>query len=313
MTRMRTLGRSGLETPPLILGGNVFGWTVKGEAAFAILDAFVAGGGRMIDSADVYSSWVPGNEGGESEALIGAWLKRRGRRDDVLISTKAGFAGGLSAPAIERAIDGSLRRLGTDYVDLYHAHVDDKDVPFSETLGAFDALVRAGKVRAIGASQISSERLDAALGVSEAEGLASYSVLQTAYGLLDRKEFEAGLQKVAVERGLGVLTYYSLANGYLTGKYRTREDLSKSVRGARAEAYMDGKGPAVLAALDSVAAQHEASPAQVALAWAAAQPGVTAPIASATSVAQVDELLGSIRIELNAEQLALLDEASPDE
>jgi aryl-alcohol dehydrogenase-like predicted oxidoreductase len=310
MPELRLLGTSGLLTPPLILGGNVFGWTADEATSFDLLDRFVAEGGTMIDTADTYSAWAPGNKGGESETVIGRWLARRGRRDDVLIATKVGFAGGLSAANIARAVDGSLQRLGTDYVDLYYAHRDDPDVPLEETLEAFDRLVRAGKVRALGASQIEAPRLERALDISQANGWTPYSVLQTWYSLVERPRFEEALGPLAQARGLGVATFFSLANGYLTGKYRSSADLSKSVRADRVEEYLEGRGPRVLAALDAVAAELAATPAQIALAWTAAQPGVTAPLASATSLAQLDELLGSLRLDLSANQLARLGEAT---
>jgi aryl-alcohol dehydrogenase-like predicted oxidoreductase len=294
----------------LILGGNVFGWTADEATSFRIMDSFVAGGGTMIDTADTYSAWAPGNRGGESERVIGNWLGARGRRDDVLIATKVGFAGGLSAANIERAIEGSLRRLRTDYVDLYYAHRDDEEVPLEESLEAFDRLVKAGKVRALAVSQISAERLDRALDISAANGWTGYSVLQAWYSLVERPRFEDELGPLAARRGLGVATFFSLANGYLTGKYRSREDLSKSVRADRVEEYLEGRGPRVLAAMDEVAADLGATPAQVALAWAAAQPAVTAPLASATSVEQMEELLGSLELRLTPAHLARLDEAS---
>ncbi len=274
------------------------------------MDAFVAGRGTMIDTADTYSAWAPGNKGGESEALIGAWLARHGRRDDVLVATKVGFDGGLSAANIERAVEGSLRRLGTDYVDLYYAHRDDPDVPLEETLEAFDRLIRAGKVRALGCSQIEAERLERALGISRENGWTGYSVLQTWYSLVERPRFEEALGPLAQARGLGVATFFSLANGYLTGKYRSRADLSKSVRADRVEEYLDGNGPRILAAMDEVAEELGATVPQVALAWTAAQPGVTAPLASATSVAQLEELLGSLGLELTRDQLDRLGRAS---
>jgi aryl-alcohol dehydrogenase-like predicted oxidoreductase len=310
MRDLRPLGSSGLATPPFILGGNVFGWTADEQASFRVIDAFLASGGTMIDTADVYSAWAPGHRGGESERVIGKWLAARGRRDDVLIATKAGFIGGLSAANIERAVEGSLRRLQTDYVDLYYAHKDDEDVPLEETLEAFDRLVEAGKVRALGASQIGAERLGRALDISAANGWTPYSVLQTWYSILERPRFEEALAPLAEARGLGVATFYSLANGYLTGKYRSREDLSKSIRGDRVEQYLNGRGPAVLAALDAVAGELAATPAQVALAWTAAQPAVTAPLASATSLEQVEELLGSLELDLSPDQLERLDTAS---
>ena len=307
---VRNLGKSGLKTPRLVLGGNVFGWTATGDEAFRILDRFVEAGGTMIDTADVYSAWVPGHKGGESESLIGEWLKRRGRRDDVLIATKVGFSEGLSAAVIERGIEASLKRLGTDHVDLYYSHKDDPETPFEETLAAFDRLVRAGKVRAVGASQISAERLEQALAVSASNGLVAYTVLQTWYNMMERPRFEGSLAAVAQAHGLGVLPFYGLANGFLSGKYRSEADLKKSIRGDRVAEYLNDKGFAVLAALDEVAAETGATPAQVALAWTAAQPGITAPIASATSLAQLEDLLGAMELELNAGQLERLDTAT---
>ena len=307
---VRKLGPSGLETPRLVLGGNVFGWTAGRDETFRILDRFVAAGGTMIDTADVYSAWVPGHSGGESESLIGEWLERRGRRDDVLIATKVGYEEGLSAAVIERGIEASLKRLRTDHVDLYFSHRDDEATPLEETLAAFDRLVRAGKVRSLGASQISAERLAQALDISAREGLAGYSVLQTWYNLVDRPRYEGPLQRLVIERGLGMVAFYGLALGYLTGKYRSEPDLGKSVRGDRVTGYMEGNGPRVLAALDEVAGETGATPAQASLAWLAAQPGVTAPIASATSVEQLDELLGVLTLKLTQAQLERLDAAS---
>ena len=305
---VRTLGGSDLGTPRLALGGNVFGWTASGEEAFAILDRFVAAGGTMIDTADVYSSWVPGHQGGESETLLGEWLKRRGRRDDVLIATKVGYDAGLSAETIAAAAEDSLRRLGT-HIDLYYAHKDDAGTPLAETLAAFDRLVKAGKVRWIGASNYSAARLAEALDLSEREGLARYEVLQPEYNLLVRDRFEGELQQLCMDRVVGVLPYFGLAAGFLTGKYRSEQDKAKSVRGSRMDAYLNDRGFRVLAALDEVAAEAGATPAQVALAWLAAQPGVTAPIASATSRAQLDELLGVLTLELSGEQLERLTDA----
>ena len=305
---VRTLGGSDLGTPRLALGGNVFGWTASGEEAFAILDRFVAAGGTMIDTADVYSSWVPGHQGGESETLLGEWLKRRGRRDDVLIATKVGYDAGLSAETIAAAAEDSLRRLGT-HIDLYYAHKDDAGTPLAETLAAFDRLVKAGKVRWLGASNYSAARLAEALDLSEREGLARYEVLQPEYNLLVRDRFEGELQQLCMDRVVGVLPYFGLAAGFLTGKYRSEQDKAKSVRGSRMDAYMNDRGFRVLAALDEVAAEAGATPAQVALAWLAAQPGVTAPIASATSRAQLDELLGVLTLELSGEQLERLTDA----
>jgi aryl-alcohol dehydrogenase-like predicted oxidoreductase len=312
MPELRPLGSSGLLTPPLILGGNVFGWTADERTSFRIMDAFVAGGGTMIDTADTYSAWAPGNRGGESETVIGNWLAARGRRDDVLIATKVGFAGGLSAANIEQAVEGSLRRLRTDYIDLYYAHRDDQEVPLEETLEAFDRLVRSGAVRALGASQIEADRLERALDLSAAHGWTGYSVLQTWYSLVERPRFEDALAPLVQARGLGMAAFFALANGYLTGKYRSLADLAKSVRADRVEEYLEGRGPAILAAMDQVAEELGARPAQVALAWTAAQPGVTAPLASATSVEQLEELLGSLELRMSEDQLGRLNAASAE-
>jgi aryl-alcohol dehydrogenase-like predicted oxidoreductase len=308
MVRLRRFGNGGLETPPLILGGNVFGWTVDAATGFAVLDAFVAGGGRMIDTADVYSSWAPGNRGGESEAIIGDWLARRGRMDDVLIATKVGAEGGLSAANIESHVNGSLKRLRVERIDLLYAHRDDPNTSLDETLEAFERFVRAGKVRTLGASNYHAARLEAAVAIAQERGWIGFSVLQANYSLVERRDLEGDLLAVARRRGIDVCAYYALANGYLTGKYRSTADLSKSSRGQRVRKYMEGNGPRVLAALDQVAKETGHTLAQVALAWVAAK--ITAPIASATSVAQVEELVGAIELELNREQVAALDAAS---
>jgi len=310
MAEMKPLGDSGLTTPRLVLGGNVFGFTVKGEEGFRILDRFVEAGGTMVDTADIYSAWVPGHVGGESETFLGEWLRRRGRRDDVLIATKVGYDKGLAPERIAEAAEASLRRLGTDYVDLYYAHKDDAATPLEETLAAFDRLVKAGKVRAIGASNYSAERLTEALGVSEREGLARYTVLQPEYNLMVRDHFQGELQQLCLERGLGVLPYFALASGFLTGKYRSEADLGKSVRGSGMTRYLDASGQHVLAVLDDVAAEAGGTQAQVALAWLAAAPGVTAPIASATSVGQLDELLGAMILDLTGDQVERLSAAA---
>jgi len=310
----RTLGTSGLSTPPLVLGGNVFGWTADRAASFAVLDAFVAGGGRMIDTAESYSAWVPGHRGGESEAVIGEWLKARGRRDGVLIATKVGWeignARGLSRARIAEAIEGSLRRLGTDYIDLYFAHKDDPDTPLEETLDAFDRLVRAGKVRALGASNFDAPRLAHALDLSSQRQWTGYTVVQPLYNLMERAAFEGPLADICRVRNLGVLPYFGLASGFLTGKYRSDADLQGRTRAGAVKPYLNARGFRVLDALERVAREAGATMAQVALAWVAAQPGVTAPIASATSAAQVEELLGAMRLELTPAQLETLDLAS---
>lgn len=304
MTERRALGSSGLDITPLVLGGNVFGFTADRAASFAVLDAFVERGGTMIDTADVYSAWVPGHVGGESESMIGEWLRASGKRDRVLIATKVGMMpGGLKPDMIERAVEGSLRRLGTDRIDLYFAHKDDAETPLDDVLAAFARLLDAGKVRSIGASNYSAMRLKAALDASKAAGLPHYGVLQPEYNLISRHGFEGELQDLAVTHNIGVVPYYGLASGFLTGKYRSRDDLAKSVRGDTVAKYLDGKGPAILAEMDRIAAETGATHAQIALAWLAAQDGVTAPIASATSVEQMDELMGFLEVDLTRDQL----------
>ena len=315
MPDLRMLGRTGLSTPPLVLGGNVFGWTADAETSFRILDRFVEAGGVMIDTADAYSSWVPGHQGGESETIIGQWLRRRGRRDGVLIATKVGMLAGeggekLAPARIAAAAEASLKRLGVDAIDLYYAHQDDAETPIEESLAAFDALVRAGKVRALGASNFTAARLREALDASAQGGFARYEVLQPEYHLMARDGFEAELQPLCVDEQISVLPYYGLASGFLTGKYRSREDFGQSVRGGRMEAYWNDRGFAVLAALDETAAETGTTPAQVALAWLAAQPAVAAPIASARTPEQLEELIGAMTLELSPDQLARLDRAS---
>lgn len=304
------LGQSGLSIRPFVLGGNVFGMTAGREASFAVLDRFVELGGGMIDTADVYSAWVPGHKGGESESMMGAWLKESGARDRVLIATKVGMMpGGLKPDRIREAAQGSLHRLGTDVIDLYFAHKDDPDVPLDEVLGAFAELVDAGIVRAIGASNYSAGRLTEALRVADDKGLPRYTAMQPELNLLDREQYEGALQKLCIDEGLGVVTYFSLASGYLSGKYRESGDLGKSPRGARVKPYLDGRGPSVLSVMDLIAAETGVTLSQIALAWVAAQPGVTAPIASATSAEQLDELMGSLDLRLSDEQIAALDAA----
>lgn len=306
----RALGQSGLSIRPFVLGGNVFGMTADREASFAVLDRFVEHGGGMIDTADVYSAWVPGHKGGESESMMGAWLKESGARDKVLIATKVGMMpGGLKPDRIREAVQGSLDRLGTDVIDLYFAHRDDPDVPLDEVLGAFAELVDAGIVRAIGASNYSAERLAEALRLADDKGLPRFTAMQPELNLLDRTQYEGPLQQLCIDEGLGVVTYFSLASGYLSGKYREPGDLGKSPRGARVKPYLEGRGPAVLAVMDAIAAETGATLSQIALAWVAAQPGVTAPIASATTVAQLDELIGSVALKLSEDHLAALSAA----
>ncbi len=311
----RALGSSGLRARPLMLGGNVFGWTADQAASFAVLDAFVGSGGSLIDSADVYSAWVPGNTGGESEAMIGAWLRATGKRHEVLIATKVGLlpgegGSGLKATRIAAAADESLRRLGTDVIDLYFAHRDDPDTPLEETLEAFDQLVKAGKVRAIGASNYTPDRLARALAISDAEGWARFTVVEPHYNLIKRDEYEGPLQRLVLAEGLGVVPYYGLASGYLTGKYRTEADLAGSSRGTSIRPLMEGTGPAMLAAMDSVAEESGLGLAAIALAWLRARPGISAPIASATSAAQAEALVNGLDATLTEEQIARLDDAA---
>jgi aryl-alcohol dehydrogenase-like predicted oxidoreductase len=308
MTEHRRLGATDLRIAPLVLGGNVFGWTADQTTSFAVLDAFVAGGGTMIDTADAYSAWVPGHSGGESESVIGAWLKHSGKRDQVQIASKVGMLPGdggekLAPARIAAACDASLRRLGVETIDLYFAHQDDEAVPQEEVLAAFGKLVDAGKIRALGASNFHARRLKSANDVAREMDLPRYHVLQPEYNLVSRHKFEGELQSFCVENNIGVVPYYGLASGFLTGKYRNADDFSKSVRGGRMQEFLDGNGPAVLAAMDSIAEETGASLAQIALAWLKEQPAVTAPIASATSVEQVEDLLGAMSLTLTTEQL----------
>jgi aryl-alcohol dehydrogenase-like predicted oxidoreductase len=314
MMTQRRLGSTDLKIAPLVLGGNVFGWTADRTTSFAVLDAFVAGGGTMIDTADVYSAWVDGHQGGESESMIGEWLKASGKRDDVLIATKVGMLPGeggekLAPARIVAAAEASLSRLGTDRIDLYYAHQDDDGVPQEAVLEAFGTLIDAGKVRVLGASNFHAARLKSAVDAAKASDLPRYHVLQPEYNLVSRHKFEGELQDYCVTENIGVLPYYGLASGFLTGKYRTKDDLGQSVRGGRMGELLEGKGKAVLAAMDAVVEATGATHAQVALAWLMAQPGVTAPIASATSVKQIEDLLPAMSLELTQEQLAALTDA----
>ncbi|MBD8897788.1 aldo/keto reductase [Rhodanobacter sp. DHG33] len=310
----RPLGRSPLSIAPLVFGGNVFGWSADEARSFELLDAFVDGGGNLVDTADVYSAWVPGNHGGESETIIGKWLTRSGKRDRVLIATKvAKWAEhpGLSPINIRAAVEGSLQRLQTDRIDLYFAHEDDASVPMHETLGEFARLVEEGKVRTIGASNFRADRVADALALSKQHGLPRYECVQPEYNLVARAGYEAELEPLVREEGLGVVCYYALASGFLSGKYRSAGDLAKSIaRGGAAKRYLNPQGLRVLDALDAVAAAHRATPAQVALAWLIARPSVTAPIVSATSVEQLRELLGALPLELSSTDIAQLDQAS---
>jgi aryl-alcohol dehydrogenase-like predicted oxidoreductase len=308
----RPLGRSGLSIAPIVFGGNVFGWTADEATSFALLDAFVASGFNCIDTADAYSRWVPGHAGGESETIIGKWLKRRGRRDDVIIATKVGADMGsgrcLKRDYILRSADASLKRLQTDYIDLYQQHWDDETTPVAETMEAFATLIRQGKVRAIGASNLSPQRLRDSLAASAQHGWPRYESLQPHYNLVERAGYERDFEPICTEHGLGVIPYWSLAAGFLTGKYRSEADLTKSPRGQGVKKYLDAHGQRVLAALDKVAAGAGATPAQVALAWLIARPSITAPIAS--NVAQWQELARAAELNLGADALKLLDEAS---
>jgi aryl-alcohol dehydrogenase-like predicted oxidoreductase len=311
----RRLGNSELEVAPLAFGGNIFGWTVDEPTSFKLLDAFVAAGFNLIDTADIYSKWVPGNQGGESETIIGRWLQQRGKRDDVIVATKVGMQmaadqKGLSKPYILRSAEASLRRLQTDTIDLYQAHQDDADTPLEETLEAFTRLIEQGKVRAIGASNYTGERRAQALAVSREHGYVRYESLQPLYNLYDRAEYETKLEPVCLENHIGVISYYSLASGFLTGKYRSEADLSKSPRGQGIKQYLNERGFRILRALDEVAEQYRSTPARVALAWLIARPGITAPIASATSLEQLDDLIEATRLELDRSAIEKLNQAS---
>jgi len=311
---LRPLGRSDLSIAPLVLGGNVFGWSADEARSFEVLDAFADAGLSMIDTADVYSAWVPGNHGGESETIIGRWLARSGKRAQVQIATKVAKWSqrpGLSPQNIEAAADDSLRRLGIDTIDLYFAHEDDASVPLADTLGAFARLIEKGKVRAIGASNYSAARLAEALETSAKHNLPRYEAVQPEYNLLVRKDYESALEPLVQREQVGVVCYYALASGFLSGKYRSEADLGKSAARAGAVGkFLNGHGLRVLAALDDVAQRHGATPAQVALAWLIARPSITAPIASATSAAQVADLAAAVKLKLDADDLARLDAAS---
>ncbi|MEU2352438.1 aldo/keto reductase [Streptomyces misionensis] len=313
MTSLRTLGSSDLEVFPLCLGGNVFGWTADEQTSFAVLDAYTAAGGNFVDTADSYSAWVEGHQGGESETVIGKWLKARGNRSDIVIATKVSQHPqypGLSAANIKAAADASLARLGTDYIDLYYTHFDQPDVPVEEIIGALDELVKAGKVRQIAASNISAERLRESLDFSTREGLARYVAVQPHYNLVSRDTYEGPLQDLVAREGLSCVPYFALAAGFLTGKYRPGRKVD-SARANRAADYAETeRGQKVLAALDEIAAAHEAPHATVALAWLAAQPTVTAPIASARTLDQLPALLGVGELKLTDEELNKLTDAS---
>ncbi|MBU9857254.1 aldo/keto reductase [Rahnella bonaserana] len=312
----RELGRSGIQVPLLTFGGNVFGWTVDQTASFNLLDALLDHKLNFIDTADVYSSWVEGNKGGESETIIGNWLKKTGKRDQIILATKVGKPMGegkvgLSPRYIKEAVEASLKRLQTDYIDLYQSHDDDADTPLAETMAAFDALIKEGKVRAVGASNYSAPRLAEALKVSQENGLARYETLQPQYNLYDRKVYEEALEKVVTDNSLGVINFYGLAAGFLTGKYRTKADAGKSKRGESVIARcLNERGLKVLAGLDQVAEKHGAQPGQVALAWQIARPGITSPIVSATSLQQLNELAQAATLKLDDADIKTLNDAS---
>jgi len=311
----RKLGKSAIAIAPLMFGGNVFGWTVDEAMSFKLLDGFVGAGFNAIDTADVYSKWVSGNKGGESETIIGKWLKARGGRDKLVIATKVGIempgiGQGLKKDYIVARVEDSLKRLQTDYIDLYQSHTDDKSAPFEETLGAYSQLIEQGKVRVIGASNHEAPRLAEALKTSAAKKLPRYESLQPLYNLSDRAGFEKELEPLCLKEKVGVIPYYALAAGFLTGKYRTAADLGKSARGDRVKSYLNERGLRILKALDEVSARLGAKPAHVALAWLIARPSVTAPIASATSMAQLEDLIAGTRLELDRDAVRQLDAAS---
>jgi aryl-alcohol dehydrogenase-like predicted oxidoreductase len=315
MMEKRRLGRSDLMVSPLCLGGNVFGWTADEATSFKLLDAYTDAGLNFIDTADVYSTWVPGNKGGESETIIGKWMKARGNRSKLVIATKVGSEmgpdrKGLSKSYIRAAVEASLQRLQTDYIDLYQSHRDDLDTPQQETLEAYGELIREGKVRAVGASNFTAARLKEALAISTEHGLPRYESLQPKYNLHDRAEYESELEPLCRQEEIGVIPYYGLASGFLTGKYRSEADFGKSVRGGRMAAYLNDRGRRILSALDNVSARHGATPAQVALAWLMARPGLTSPIASATSVEQMQDIVKATRLRLPSNDIAELDQAS---
>jgi len=313
--KMHKLGNSGLEVSPLALGGNVFGWTVDEPTSFLLLDAFVSAGFNFIDTADVYSKWAPGNKGGESESILGNWLKSRGQRHQVVIATKVGVEmgpgqKGLSKAYILRAAEESLKRLQTEYIDLYQSHTDDAETPLTETLEAYAQLVKQGKVRAIGASNYPAERLSEALLVSQQYGFPSYQSLQPNYNLYDRVDYETKLEAVCRANGLGVIPYFSLASGFLTGKYRSEADLAGSKRGQFVKKYLNERGFRILRAVEEVAQALHSTPAKISLAWLMARPGISAPIASATTLEQLNDLIGATKLELDQASIERLNRAS---
>ncbi len=313
--KKRTLGKTGLEIAPLVFGGNVFGWTVDQAASFKLLDAFAAAGFNSVDTADVYSKWVPGHKGGESEITIGEWMKRSGNRNRVIVATKVGMdmgdgKKGLSKSHILRSAEDSLRRLKTDYIDLYQSHIDDPDTPLEETLGAYAQLIQQGKVRAIGASNHKAERLAAALEASRKSGLPAYQTLQPNYSLIERAEYENNLEPVCEREGLGVINYFPLAGGFLTGKYRSEKDAAGKPRARNVTKYLNERGFKIVGALEQVAKKYNATPARVSLAWLLARPSITAPIVSATTLEQLSDLISSVDLALDRDSIEFLNQAS---
>ncbi|HEY0667140.1 MAG TPA: aldo/keto reductase [Sphingobacteriaceae bacterium] len=313
--QFKKLGNSELAVSPLCFGGNVFGWTLDEASSFKILDAFTDQGLNFIDTANSYSRWAPGNKGGESETIIGKWLKNSGKRDRIVLATKVGSnlspeQKGLSRKYIMQAVEESLNRLQTDFIDLYQSHYDDPDTPVDETLEAFSALIKAGKVRVIGASNFSGMRLIESLNSSERLGIPRYESLQPEYNLYSREKYEREYEPIIKEKNLGVLPYYSLASGFLTGKYRSEQDFNKSARGTGISKYMNDRGFRILSVLDEIANQHRVTPATISLAWLMARPGITAPIASATTINQLNELVNATEISLDASSIELLNQAS---
>ncbi len=313
--KKRKLGTTGLEIAPLVFGGNVFGWTVDQAASFKLLDAFFAAGFNSVDTADVYSKWVPGHVGGESEIIIGEWMKQRGNRNRVIVATKVGMdmgdgKKGLSKSHILRSAEDSLRRLQTDYIDLYQSHIDDPDTPLEESLEAYAELIKQGKVRAIGASNHKAERLAAALETSRKTGLPAYQTLQPNYSLIERAEYESNLEPVCEKEGLGVINYFPLAGGFLTGKYRSESDVAGKARARNVTKYLNERGFKIVDALDKVANKFNATPARVSLAWLLARPSITAPIVSATNIEQLNDLLASVEMPLDRDSIEFLNQAS---
>jgi aryl-alcohol dehydrogenase-like predicted oxidoreductase len=311
----RKLGKTGIEVAPLIFGGNIFGWTVDQPTSFKLLDAFVTAGFNSVDTADVYSKWVSGHTGGESEIIMGEWMKRAGNRSKIIVATKVGMdmggeKKGLSKSHILRSAEESLRRLQTDYIDLYQSHVDDPDTPLEETLGAYAELIKQGKVRAIGASNHKAERLAAALETSKKSGLPVYQTLQPNYSLIERAEYESNLEPLCVKEGLGVINYFPLAGGFLTGKYRSERDVAGKARARNVTKYLNERGYKIIGALDQVAKKYNATPARISLAWLLARPSITAPIVSATNLEQLNDLISSVELSLDHESIDFLNQAS---